>query len=64
MNLCDNLLIAFVLGHFTQMVWRGSREFGIGRAKGASGYVYIVANYNPRGNVRGHYAANVLRPVG
>ena len=48
-------------GHFTQVVWKGSREIGVGRAfadKGQS--VYVVCNYLPAGNYIGHYKENVL----
>lgn len=36
-------------GHFTQVVWKGSRELGVGMAKGHDA-LYVVANYNPPGN--------------
>lgn len=51
-----------ITGHFTQMVWRDTKEIGVGRAKGKSGQVVIVANYKPRGNIFGQFTANVLRP--
>jgi len=53
-------------GHFTQMVWRESREIGVGRAKapGSGGKTIVVANYDPPGNVLGTYRANVLPPKG
>ncbi|KAL1117015.1 hypothetical protein AAG570_004343 [Ranatra chinensis] len=50
-------------GHFTQMIWRESKEVGVGRAKSRSGKVMIVANYRPRGNIVGQFAANVQRPI-
>lgn len=47
-------------GHFTQVVWRESRELGVGMAKNRSGEVFIVANYNPPGNFIGSFEKNVL----
>ncbi|XP_071097472.1 uncharacterized protein [Haliotis cracherodii] len=47
-------------GHFTQMVWKGSKELGVGKAKGQGGKVIVVANYRPPGNVIGQYRDNVL----
>jgi len=43
-------------GHYTQMVWQKSTTVGIGKATCANGAVMIVANYNPRGNMRGELA--------
>lgn len=36
-------------GHFTQVVWKESRELGVGMAKNRSGEVFVVANYDPPG---------------
>lgn len=47
-------------GHFTAVVWCGSRQMGIGVAHSASGKVYVVANYDPQGNVIDHFQQNVL----
>lgn len=49
-------------GHFTQMIWKNSEELGMGLARSKNGRVLIVANYNPRGNYIGQFAANVPRP--
>lgn len=46
--------------HFTQMVWKSTKEAGFGMAKGRSGRVVIVANYHPAGNVIGQFGENVL----
>ncbi|CAB3369346.1 uncharacterized protein LOC135935478 isoform X1 [Cloeon dipterum] len=50
-------------GHFSQMIWKASRELGLGLARGKNGRIFIVANYHPRGNVMGQFVANVPRPV-
>lgn len=55
------------VGHFTQMVWRGSKKLGLGlssssvKLKDGLFRLYVVANFSPRGNVhmRGHFARNV-----
>jgi uncharacterized protein YkwD len=39
-------------GHFTQVVWKGTREVGCGMARNAGREVW-VCNYNPPGNVIG-----------
>ncbi|XP_013391631.1 protein PRY2 isoform X2 [Lingula anatina] len=49
-------------GHFTQVVWKGSKEIGVGRAVGQDGRVYVVANYLPPGNMLGAFKENVLPP--
>jgi len=48
-------------GHFTQVIWKGSQEFGVALAKGANG-IYVVANYNPPGNFVSKYSENV-KPI-
>lgn len=47
-------------GHFTQIVWRESRELGVGMARNRAGEVFIVANYDPPGNYIGSFKKNVL----
>eukprot|EP00095_Tigriopus_kingsejongensis_P005922 snap_masked-scaffold825_size91437-processed-gene-0.5 protein:Tk05922 transcript:snap_masked-scaffold825_size91437-processed-gene-0.5-mRNA-1 annotation:"conserved hypothetical protein" len=49
-------------GHFTQVVWKGSKELGIAMARSRSGKVIVVANYQPAGNYIGSYADNVPAP--
>lgn len=51
----------FFSGHFTQMVWKGSREFGIGKAITRDGKVIIVGQYRPPGNVIDHFEGNVSK---
>jgi len=47
-------------GHFTQVVWRGSKELGVGRAQGYDGKVFVVARYSPPGNNLRTFEENVL----
>jgi len=46
------------IGHFTQMVWKGSREFGVGYARNGEKHI-VVARYKPAGNVVGRFLENV-----
>ena len=48
-------------GHFTQLVCVGSRKLGLGVAK-RNGKVFVVANFDPAGNVNGALQENVLEP--
>lgn len=41
-------------GHFTQVVWKGSKRVGCGFAKGI-----VTCNYDPPGNYTGNFDANV-----
>ncbi|XP_076292848.1 uncharacterized protein LOC143215031 isoform X1 [Lasioglossum baleicum] len=50
-------------GHFTQLIWASSRYFGVGKARSRSGKVIVVANYQPVGNISGHFQSNVLPPL-
>ena len=45
------------------MVWKASKEFGIGKAKTKDGKWFTVANYYPAGNLVGSYADNVFGPT-
>ncbi|XP_077987136.1 uncharacterized protein LOC144441439 [Glandiceps talaboti] len=49
------------IGHFTQVVWKGTKEMGIGKAKSKDGRIFIVANYSPPGNMMRDFAENVLK---
>ena len=55
------------IGHFTQIVWKGTTKLGIAKAstttkKNGFYATYVVAQYSPAGNVRGRYRANVQQP--
>jgi len=49
-------------GLFTQVIWKNSREIGIARTHSQKG-TFVVALYNPAGNVIGEFPANVLKPM-
>lgn len=54
------------IGHFTQMVWKGSTRVGYAVAKAqdprwtSNTVAVVVAKYTPPGNYRGQYGENVL----
>ncbi|XP_077332371.1 Golgi-associated plant pathogenesis-related protein 1-like isoform X2 [Lithobates pipiens] len=52
-------------GHFTQVVWKDSKEVGYGVATDAKRVYYLVAQYSPAGNITnpGYFQRNVL-PAG
>ena len=43
------------VGHYTQMVWKDTREVGVGIGYCKDGGIMIVANYYPAGNFVGEY---------
>lgn len=47
-------------GHFTQVVWKGSQQLGVGYVR-KGGDVYVVANYYPPGNHLGQFKQNVFK---
>lgn len=49
-------------GHFTAVVWAATRRMGVGVGRSANGNYYVVANYDPPGNVTGAFAGNVKPP--
>ena len=49
--------------HFTQLVWVGSKKMGVAKAVGQGGKQYVVARYDPAGNVTGKFQDNV-KPKG
>ncbi|XP_066436116.1 uncharacterized protein [Eleutherodactylus coqui] len=49
-------------GHFTQVVWKDSKEVGVGVATDGNGLFFVVGQYNPAGNITnpGYFERNVL----
>ena len=43
------------IGHYTQMVWKDTKEVGIASAISKNGKVYVVARYYPAGNYLREY---------
>ncbi len=54
------------IGHFTQLVWKGSAKIGAGRVCGSADNTwhdtYIAVNFSAAGNMTGAYKDNVLPP--
>ncbi len=48
--------------HFTQVIWKETREMGIGAAIGSNNIVICCANYYKSGNEVDKYFENVLKP--
>jgi len=49
-------------GHFTQLVWTGSRRLGVGIASTDAGRHIVVMKYDPPGNYVGQYTKHVNKP--
>lgn len=49
--------------HFTQLVWKDSKQLGVGMKKNSKGQVYVVCNYDPPGNYVGEYSRKVPPPA-
>ena len=47
-------------GHFTQVIWKDTKEVGFGVSSRGNTY-YVVANYYPPGNFLGQYHKNVIK---
>lgn len=46
-------------GHFTQVIWKDTKELGVAISTTRSGQIYVVANYDPPGNFIGSFTHNV-----
>ncbi|XP_042887705.1 ensconsin-like [Penaeus japonicus] len=57
-NIPDSLLQAHQ-GPFTQMIWKESEAFGVGKARSRDGKIIVVAYYSPPGNIQGKFKENV-----
>ena len=51
------------IGHFTQVVWKETKELGIAKAKGDDGKIFVVARYHPAGNYMNQFQDNVKPKV-
>lgn len=49
-------------GHFSQVVWKGTTDIGVGCTRNEKGQLFVVAHYYPCGNLNTCYKENVLRP--
>lgn len=48
-------------GHFTQIVWKDTKNLGVGLGFAREGRrIYVVAQYSPPGNYPRAFRANVL----
>ena len=47
-------------GHFTQLVWKGSKQIGCGAACNSHNNCYLTCNYYPPGNYQSEFADNVF----
>lgn len=45
-----------VCGHYTQTIWKKTREIGCGKSRSASWGTIVICNYSERGNIRGDKA--------
>ncbi|XP_068745243.1 Golgi-associated plant pathogenesis-related protein 1-like isoform X1 [Montipora capricornis] len=53
----------YAAGHFTQVIWRNSKEIGAAWAKRKDGRFVVSIKYKPGGNYDGFFAKNVFRPT-
>ena len=47
-------------GHFTQIVWKDTKEVGFAYAQSKNGIYYAVGHYYPPGNFIGEFSNNVF----
>ena len=45
----------YASGHYTQMIWKNTKQVGVGVAVCKNGQFVVVANYSPPGNYIGEY---------
>lgn len=57
------IIIFYVPGNFTQLVWNSSKKLGVGIALSTSNILYVVCKYDPPGNVDNAYKYNVFERI-
>jgi len=60
----DRAEFSMSTGHFTQVVWAETQEFGIGKAAGQQNGMpctFVVGRFKPSGNYKGEYKKNVFK---
>ena len=48
-----------VCNNFTQLIWRNSKQFGLGHIITRDNTLYVVANFYPEGNIKEQFLKNV-----
>lgn len=48
------------IGHFSQVVWKGTKAVGVGMCQNSKGQFFVVCQYEPAGNMVGAFKKNVL----
>ncbi len=57
----DRINVFYYIGHFTQSVWKDTKEIGIAYAWNTDkNQNFVVASYIPQGNYPDEYVDNVL----
>lgn len=62
---CRNLRLKTsynVAANFTQLIWKNTKELGVGIAVSLSGNLFVVCNYKPKGNTIEGFQDNVILP--
>ena len=57
----SNLAFDASTAHFTALIWKATQRIGFGTAKDIRGANYVVAWFDPQGNVQGYYSQNVMK---
>jgi len=60
----DNGQFSMPTGHFSQVIWKDTKQLGIGKAisiREGIRCLYVVARYKPPGNYQGEFEKNVLK---
>lgn len=58
----DNDRFAGNTGHFTQVVWKSTKEMGIAYSRTDDGKIFVVGRYRPAGNFMSQFEANISPP--